>query len=363
MKRYSFTFFVALLVHNHVQAQNVEPPQMRVSVYGELVSITWTEVTEAESYRLYYAPYPDAEVIENLTLGLDRSLFGVLPVQSAYYIALTTLSKGSESAVSNIESFIIEQEDFDPEIEAIVEGDWYRPSLDDRWQWQLLGEVDTSYDVELYDIDLVDVPIGTIQALQSQNKRVICYFSAGSYEDFRDDAGQFSAAILGEPLDGFADERWLDVSSINARQMVLVRLDVAVHKGCDGVEPDNVDGYMNESGFDLSADDQLAFNRFIANEAHARGLSVGLKNDLDQISELVHYFDFMVNEQCHEFSECETLTPFIDAGKPVFTAEYASIYVDDVDERALMCDESNDRGFDTLVLPLDLDESFRFSCR
>ena len=56
-------------------------------------------------------------------------------------------------------------------------------------------------------------------------------------------------------------------------------------KGYDGVEPDNVDRYVNASGFDLDADAQLAFNRFIANEAHARGLSVGLKNDLDQVPE------------------------------------------------------------------------------
>lgn len=39
------------------------------------------------------------------------------------------------------------------------------------------------------------------------------------------------------------------------------RLDLAVQKGCDGVEPDNVDGYQNNSGFPLTAQDQLAYNR------------------------------------------------------------------------------------------------------
>ena len=37
--------------------------------------------------------------------------------------------------------------------------------------------------------------------------------------------------------------------------------------GCDGVEPDNVDGYVNDTGFDLTAGDQLDFNRFARGEA------------------------------------------------------------------------------------------------
>ena len=36
-------------------------------------------------------------------------------------------------------------------------------------------------------------------------------------------------------------------------------------------EPDNVDGFANGSGFPLTSSDQLAYNRFLATEAHARG--------------------------------------------------------------------------------------------
>ena len=74
------------------------------------------------------------------------------------------------------------------------------------------------------------------------------------------------------------------------------RLDTAVAKGCDGVEPDNIDGYINESGFDLSGSDQITYNQFLATAAHERGLMIGLKNDLDQIEALVDSFDFAVNE-------------------------------------------------------------------
>ncbi|WP_292991396.1 endo alpha-1,4 polygalactosaminidase [Nitrosomonas sp.] len=103
-------------------------------------------------------------------------------------------------------------------------------------------------------------------------------------------------------------------------------------------------------------------NKFIANEAHKRSLSVGLKNDLDQIPELVDFYDFSVNEQCHEFDECDTLAPFIQAGKPVLNAEYLQKFSDDADDRRTLCNMVNNAQFSTLVLPLDLDDSFRLSC-
>jgi len=250
--------------------------------------------------------------------------------------------------------------------DPITEGDWYRPALAATWQWQIQpdanGEINISYDVDVYDIDLFDADQSVIDALQAAGRRVICYFSAGSYEDFRPDAVQFAPADRGNTLDGFADEQWVNIRSPAIRDIMLARLDLAVSKNCDGVEPDNVTGFANDTGFNLTADDQLDFNRFLANEAHRRGLSVALKNDLDQIPDLVEFFDFSVNEQCHEFDECDALAPFVDAGKPVFVAEYAEPFVNDANARAAMCADSVTNDLRTLVLPLDLDDSFRFSC-
>ena len=251
----------------------------------------------------------------------------------------------------------------DPPVDG---GDWYRPEVTATWQWQLQpgagGGINTGYDVDVYDVDLFDVSDAIIDGLHAEGRRVICYFSAGSFEDFRDDAGRFAAAELGTSLDGFADERWLDIRSANVRAIMLDRLDFAAQRGCDGVEPDNVDGYANDSGFPLTSADQLEFNRFLADAAHERGLAVGLKNDLDQIAELVAHFDFSVNEQCHEFDECDALQPFIDAGKPVFNAEYEDRFVNDAAARAEICASAAAQGIHTLVLPLDLNDSFRFSC-
>ncbi len=254
----------------------------------------------------------------------------------------------------------------DPDVPPITEGTWYRPSVDATWQWQLqpnvAGNINTSYAVEVYDIDLFDTPVALINELQGSGSRVICYFSAGTFEDFRNDADEFFPAEIGNTLEDFADERWLDIRSSNVQRIMLARLDLAAQKGCEGVEPDNVDGFANDSGFDLTASDQIVYNRFLANAARERGLAVGLKNDLDQIADLVDYFDFSVNEQCHEFDECDALQPFIDAGKPVFNAEYADEFVNDEHAREDLCTEAQNRNLRTLVLPVGLDDSLRFSC-
>jgi len=252
--------------------------------------------------------------------------------------------------------------DTNTDVEA-VEGNWYRPAPTVTWQWQLQGTINTSYDVEIYDIDLFDSPANLIQQLQNEGRKVICYFSAGSYENYRNDANDFDPADLGNLLDGWPDEQWLDIRSDNVRQIMQNRLDIAVTKGCDGVEPDNMDGYLNNPWFPLTDQHQVDFNRFIANEAHTRNLSVGLKNALGIIPELIDYYDFSVNEQCFEYDECNALTPFIQAGKAVLNTEYDQQYISDTNSRNNLCTESLNLQFSTLILPLDLDDSSRDSCQ
>jgi hypothetical protein len=137
-------------------------------------------------------------------------------------------------------------------------------------------------------------------------------------------------------------------------------LDLAVSKSCDGVEPDNVTAFENDTGFPISARDQLAFNRNLANAAHARGLAIALKNDGDQVAELVDYFDLVVNEECHTYDECG----LFGAGKPVLNAEYVPSYRGGPPNSTVLtiCQKATRFGTRTLVLPLDLDDSFRWSC-
>ena len=104
--------------------------------------------------------------------------------------------------------------------------------------------------------------------------------------------------------------------------LLAARFDMCAAKGFDAVEPDNIDGFLNDSGFPLTARDQLVFNRRLAEMAHERGMSIGLKNDVEQVEDLVDWFDFAVNEECARYGECELLVPFVAAGKAVFHVEY-----------------------------------------
>ncbi|GAA2252776.1 endo alpha-1,4 polygalactosaminidase [Streptomyces ruber] len=195
-----------------------------------------------------------------------------------------------------------------------------RPGVD--WQWQLDGRVDPSVDVPVYDIDGFENTAADVARLHADGRKVICYVNVGAYEDFRPDADDFPRSVLGRPND-WEGERWLDIRELSVlRPLMERRFDMCRDKGFDAVEPDLMEGYANDTGFPLTAEDQLAYNRMIADIAHERGLAVGLKNDLAQIPELVGDFEFAVNEECAEFGECAALRPFIEAGKAVFHVEY-----------------------------------------
>lgn len=235
----------------------------------------------------------------------------------------------------------------------------WSPPPGTSWQWQLQGNLDRSYDVEMYDIDLFDTSPSTIQQLHNEGRVVICYFSAGSREDWRSDAGDFPSSAIGNPLGGWPGERWVDTRNSTVRNIMRARMDLAASKGCDGVEPDNVDGYTNNPGFSLTSTTQLDYNRFLAEEAHARGLSIGLKNDVDQVRALEPWFDWALNEECLSYNECYQNQPFIDAGKAVFHVEYADAVFWMSTVANQRCGNAPDH--DTLIKTWDLDHD-RIDC-
>lgn len=240
--------------------------------------------------------------------------------------------------------------------DTALPGSRWQPRPGTSWQIQYTGDLNLTLDVQAYDLDLFDMSQSAIEQLHAQGRRVICYFSGGSWEDWRPDAGQFPPAVLGADLDDWPGEKWLDIRQLAALGPIMAaRLDLAVQKRCDAVDPDNMDGYANESGFPLSAADQLAYNTWMAEQAHQRGLAVGLKNDLDQIPQLVAVFDFAVNEQCFQYNECALLLPFIQAGKPVFSIEYQG-------NPNQVCPQLNALDFDALFKRLELD-AWRVACR
>jgi hypothetical protein len=201
---------------------------------------------------------------------------------------------------------------------------WHPAPTTHAWQYQLQGKIDTSVPAHVYDVDGADVSRKTVRKLHDLGRRVVCYVDVGTWEKWRSDAGRFPSDTLGRPVEGWPGERWLDVRRRGELAPILkARLRTCMDKGFDAVDPDNVNGYVNSTGFPLTASDQLSFDTWVANAAHSLGLAVGLKNDLDQAPRLLPYFDFAVLEQCFQYSECRKASPFVRAGKTVVDVEYA----------------------------------------
>ncbi|MBV8528687.1 MAG: endo alpha-1,4 polygalactosaminidase [Candidatus Dormibacteraeota bacterium] len=231
----------------------------------------------------------------------------------------------------------------------------WRPAQGTLWQWQLSTPVDQSVDVPVYDIDMFDNSAAVVASLHAKGRRVICYIDAGGWEAYRPDTAAMPAAAIGKPVQGFPQERWLDIRQLGVIEpLMIARLNQCQAKGFDAVEPDLQDGYENDTGFPLTYADQITYDRWWAEQAHARGLGVALKGDVDQAADLQPYFDFALDEQCFEYSECDALTPFISAGKAVLEVEY------NLDTSAF-CSSARARRFSSMRKHVNLD-AWRQAC-
>jgi Glycoside-hydrolase family GH114 len=191
------------------------------------------------------------------------------------------------------------------------------------WYWQLQGTVNNSQPVAAYDIDGFENSAAEVATLHGQGKHVICYIDVGTAENWRADYGSFPASVLGSS-NGWPGERWLDIRQLSVLEPIMTaRFQMCRQKGFDAVEPDNMDGYENSTGFPLTAAEQLSYDEWIAGEVHALGMAVFQKNDGEQSAQLESHFDGALDEQCNQYHECANFQPYLAAGKPVLNAEYS----------------------------------------
>ncbi|HEX3765284.1 MAG TPA: endo alpha-1,4 polygalactosaminidase [Kofleriaceae bacterium] len=287
-------------------------------------------------------------------------------------------------------------------------GACWHPPVETRWQYQLQAARNASGTACLFpktggiNVDITAMPVrgghrvapqvfdidfqtdsfctgGTItqenfhavKAIHKNGAKAICYVDAGTAENFRPDFPAYAkfndkhdGALFGNPVSDFPSEFWLNINNnVGQRDFILhrvsERLDRCVDVGFDAVEFDNVDAWENDTGLEISADTQLVFNSMLANLAHHKGLTVGLKNDVEQLGELKPYFDFAINEQCFEFDECDDPPPGLpawpDSGKAVFNVEYQ--------RRSLDCRQAAIWNFNSILKSVDLfDEPWK-PCR
>ncbi|OAQ58359.2 endo alpha-1,4 polygalactosaminidase precursor [Pochonia chlamydosporia 170] len=244
----------------------------------------------------------------------------------------------------------------------------WKPEVGATWQIILRKPINLSADngaitpdSKVYDLDLFDNTADTFLKLHKAGVNVICYFSAGSWEDWREDAGKFDKVDLGKDLDGWPGEKWLNVSSSSVRDIMKARIKLAASKGCMAIDPDNVDGYKNNNGLGLTSAQAADFVKFLASEAASYNMSTGLKNAADIIDDVLSVVQFSVNEQCIELAECESFARFIKAKKPVFNIEYPKgapdgLTVQTVDEIcSLKGNATGSDGFSKVIKKMNLD--------
>jgi hypothetical protein len=224
------------------------------------------------------------------------------------------------------------------------DGSWWHPgSQSIEWQWELDHplRLDNPSDMGLgsraasgamagaptvYDIDGFDNPASTVAALHHRGAHVICYVEIGAAENYRPDYRTFPASALGRPVDGYPDERYLDIRNDQVVDVIKARIDMCRQKGFDAIEPDIDDSYTDATGFPITEAADIAYVHTLASSAHELGMAWGQKNgDADrQFSiALQPTTDFLLDEQCFEYDTCaDVATPYLSARKPVLEAEY-----------------------------------------
>lgn len=240
--------------------------------------------------------------------------------------------------------------------DGATSGDWWKPTAGLTWQWQLSESVDTPRDVDVYDIDW-EADEADVAKLHAAGIKVICYVSVGSWEDFRPDADDFPKDVIGNDYDGWPGEKYVDIRSSALRAVMSARFDVCQQKGFDAIEPDNQDVFELEgdSGFPLTEADGIAYAKWLADEAHARGMGIGQKNAASITSAIVADYDWALTESCFSDGDwCGDVEDYVDANKPVFMCEYEESSFNDA------CSAWQSKNYSPILKSLDLDEPVTF---
>lgn len=215
-------------------------------------------------------------------------------------------------------------------VEPISNSEWWRPELKNfqilhfNSTSDLLRKVHDSTEIVNLELSQIQEHPNCIQELHKIGVRVVAYMSA-SYEDWRDDASQYPEEAKGKKMDGW-DELWPKLTSLKLRVFLEKRMKIAKQLGCDAIEIDNTDAAWNDTGFNISPNDNLKALVDLANRAHNLGLAIFLKNTGNIAKELEPHFDGIFSEQSIQYDEYDDFNAYFKNKKPVFIIEYKSKY-------------------------------------
>ena len=224
---------------------------------------------------------------------------------------------------------------------------WWKPKASDNltWYMQFNGSLNTNIDADVFFID-VDVNKSVVDSLKARGKRVMCYISAGSSENWRSDFSSIPEVVKGSIYSGWPGERWLDTTNLEIiGPLMRARMDTCKNKGFDGIDADNVNGHVNPTSFNITRAEAITYIRWLANEAHKRGMAFSLKNAEDLASQVVDDVDMLQSESCFVYNNCTAARVISSANKPVWMVEYDSV----TRNWDAACENAKQNGFSAIL--------------
>jgi len=208
-----------------------------------------------------------------------------------------------------------------------VEAIW-RPDQYQSWNIILGSKIDIGKEkAEIVEIDLEHAKDYTSD-YHNRGKKVICYFSGGTVEDYRDYFKEYKShsGLVRDRYPEWPEEYFIDYRREEYKPLITERIKEAIKYGCDAIDVDNVDLYqlsaVKKWSDKITKEDAIKFTSWLGQKAHSLGISVGLKNCLDIIDTVGKYYDFAINEGCIKRNECYWYKNFLATGKPVFGITY-----------------------------------------
>jgi hypothetical protein len=261
---------------------------------------------------------------------------------------------------------------------------WWKPGAGVMpWQWELdheigttspadMGTGDKTYlnaaaaDPVVYDVDGFDNTAADVAALRALGKKVICYIEVGAAESYRPDYAQFPATALGKSVQGYPQEKYLDIENPTVQQVIKARIAMCAQKGFDGIEPDIDDSYTDDTGFTITLVQNVAYLTLLSDYAHGLGVAWGLKNGGDGgdpstfVPQMLPHVDFAVVEEPFFLNTIGFFEPaFANAGKAMFVAEYTN----DTSSAGMFCPQAIADHTNAALFDVALDAKVRVPCQ
>lgn len=218
----------------------------------------------------------------------------------------------------------------------------WRPPPGASWQWLPSEPVDVTPPVDVYDLPLADTTPATITEIHAQGAHAVCRFPIGIISTRDPHRAGLDPTLLGNPVVGHPDERYLDLRRLDLlRPLLAARVDDCWATGFDGVDATGLDTFFTPGpdgvGFPVGLADQVAIAHLVADLAHARGLAVGLHVGATAaasdafVSDVEQVTDFAVVDRCvggvgGRPPGCGPFASYPRHGKAVLHVEYLEDY-------------------------------------